>query len=157
MIALPDDKPAAGVRILHPLKSWKAHGKRHVNEESLVLEITHGSHKFLFTGDIEKQAEAWLYQSVSRVDVVKVAHHGSRSSSSASFIQRTMPRLAVVMCGLRNRFGHPHPQVLWRWRNTRLLRTDIHGEIEVRSSGRGEMDVRVQKSTSWGDWILKQL
>jgi competence protein ComEC len=101
------------------------------NEESVVLEITHRQHRILFMGDVEEDAEKELLQSVRSVDLLKVAHHGSRSSSSPELIEILKPTVSVITVGEGNRFGHPHPETLWTLRDSTVLRTDWHGMIEV--------------------------
>ena len=81
--------------------------------------------------DIEEDAERRLLDVLSDVDVLKVAHHGSRTSTSEEFISLLEPRLSVISVGERNRFGHPHPETLWSLRESKVLRTDLHGVIQV--------------------------
>ena len=73
-----------------------------------------------------------------RSDVLKVAHHGSRTSSSAAFLAAARPRLALVSAGAYNRFGHPAPQVLARLDavGARVVRTDLHGALTLKTDGR---------------------
>lgn len=128
--------------LLHPLDGWTAQQhRRRVNEESLVIRIDHGQHSFLFTGDIEDEAETELLRWMQPVDVVKVAHHGSASSSAQSFVDSTQARWAVISCGAGNRFRHPRPITLHRWRAASVLRTDLHGSIRFETDGE-EMTVR---------------
>jgi competence protein ComEC len=104
---------------------------RDPNDNSLVVRITYGQHRFLFTGDIEAHAETALTASgVSlRADVLKVPHHGSRTSSSDALLRAVSPSLAVVSAGAVNRFGHPHAEVLQR------LRARIPHVVDLGSSG----------------------
>ncbi|HEX7808530.1 MAG TPA: MBL fold metallo-hydrolase, partial [Thermoanaerobaculia bacterium] len=92
-----------------------------------------GGRTFLLTGDIEKEAELTLADRDLHADVLKVAHHGSRTSSSASFLALVQPRIAVISCGRRNLFGHPHPAVLdaLAERGVRVWRTDRDGSVDV--------------------------
>src|SRR6185295_15943946 len=83
------------------------------NDDSLVLKLRWGQVTFLLTGDIEAAGEASLGS--VRAQVLKVPHHGSRSSSTAGFVAAVSPRLALVSVGHRNRFGHPHPDVVGRY------------------------------------------
>jgi competence protein ComEC len=103
------------------------------NNASVVLRSDVGGRTFLFTGDIEKEAELYLADVDLTADVLKVAHHGSRSSTDAALLDQVRPRLAVISCGRRNVFGHPHPDVLstLRDRRIRTLRTDTSGTIDV--------------------------
>ncbi|MBM4380401.1 MAG: ComEC/Rec2 family competence protein, partial [Deltaproteobacteria bacterium] len=106
-----------------------------VNDRSVVLGITHGRVRVLLTRDVEAAAEealpAW------RADVVKVPHHGSATSSTAGFLQKTRPRVAVFCVGRANRFGFPAPDVTARYEQAgaRCYRTDLHGAVRVESDG----------------------
>jgi competence protein ComEC len=109
------------------------------NNESLVLRITFGARSFLLTGDIEKEAEARLVESKSdlRADVLKIAHHGSKTSSTIEFLERVNPRHAVISVAQINPFGHPHPEALTRLRTTgaRVWRTSECGAITASTDG----------------------
>ena len=102
------------------------------NNSSVVLRIDAGR-RFLLTGDIEKEAELALDDRDFRADVLKVGHHGSRSSTSARFLEAVSPRIAVISCGRHNLFGHPHPSVLEALgeHRVRTWRTDLNGSIDV--------------------------
>lgn len=122
-----------------------------VNDNSLVFRLTHQDRVFLFTGDIEREAELALARGPRRLvaDVLKVAHHGSRTSSVGTFVRRVGPQLGVVSSGQGNRYGHPHPEVLERLSSSGLvLRTDEQGSIIVRSD-RGGLSVRTWKEREW--------
>jgi competence protein ComEC len=105
------------------------------NEDSVVLDVAFGGVHFLLTGDVVGEAEDALRAPPSLV--VKVPHHGSRSSSRPGLVARAAPRLAVVSAGAHNPFGHPHPEVLDRYRRlgALVLRTDRDGTIEVSTDG----------------------
>lgn len=131
----PTDDPGPGLALLHPQPGFTAPAHSRVNEESLVLQVTHGRRRVLLTGDIEAAAEAALAPRTGPVDVVKAPHHGSRTSSSTAFAEATRPAIVVVSCGPDSRFGHPHPQALAAWRGARWLRTDRDGTVEVSTDG----------------------
>lgn len=103
------------------------------NNASIVLRVEAGGRTFLLTGDIEKEAELYLSDADLRADVLKIAHHGSRSSTSEAFLDNARPRVAVISCGRRNLFGHPHAEVLaaLRERGIRTWRTDRDGTVEI--------------------------
>lgn len=103
------------------------------NNASLVLRVETGGRTFLFTGDIEKEAELYLADIDLNADVLKVAHHGSRSSTSDAFLDNARPRIAVVSCGRRNLFGHPHAEVIESLhdRGIRTWRTDRDGTVDI--------------------------
>lgn len=110
--------------------------KRGANETSIVLKLSFGSFDALLTGDISTKVESQL--ELEDVEVLKVAHHGSKYSTSEEFLEQAQPELAVISVG-KNPFGHPTSEVIERIRELeiRLLRTDQEGEIEVVSDGRG--------------------
>ena len=119
------------------------------NDRSLVLSASFGDHRFLLTGDIEAQAEAGLVdgKALREADVLKVAHHGSKTSTQDAFLDRVTPTFAVISAGFRNPFGHPHPTVLERLkqRGVEVLRTDVEGMVSVSSDGR-RLQVRTFRS-----------
>jgi competence protein ComEC len=110
------------------------------NNDSLVMRITYGKHKFLLTGDVEKQMEWGMLADgrLGHVDVLKVAHHGSNTSSTDAFLDAVQPAFAVISDGFENSFHHPHPMTLQRLRehHASILRTDQLGPITIRSDGR---------------------
>lgn len=127
----------AVLRVHHPCPRFDAGWGP--NENSLVLELRLGDRRLLFAGDAEAHAEAALLaRGVEPVDVLKVAHHGSRTSSSAALLDALRPRVAVVSAGRHNRFGHPHAEVWARLRRRASCarRTDRHGGVVLRTDGR---------------------
>jgi competence protein ComEC len=119
----PRDFGGARVDVLWPCPSFDAGFDP--NDNSLVLRIAYAGHSLLFSGDIEGHAEAGLLarRSQLQADVLKVPHHGSRTSSSDAFLQAVSAELAIVSAGAVNPFGHPHPEVVARLRQhgARLL------------------------------------
>lgn len=111
------------------------------NDRSLVLLLRHGAVTFLLTGDIEAAGEAGL--APGPVTVLKAPHHGSDTSSTPDFAQRTRPRHVVFCVGRHNRFGFPRAAVVARWESlgAECHRTDLDGAITFISDGR---DVRVE-------------
>jgi competence protein ComEC len=123
-----------GVRfeVLHPSAQRAA---RRRNDQSCVLRVSAGDVGMLLAGDIERAAELELARGTGlRADALLVPHHGSRSSSSAPFLEAVRPRVAVAAAGYRNRFGPPAAEVLARYAaaGARLLRTDRDGAVTVR-------------------------
>jgi competence protein ComEC len=109
------------------------------NDDSLVLRLRFGNRIFLLTGDIEKDAETALTngQDDFRCDVLKVAHHGSKTSSTEAFAEKTKPAYAIISVGLNSVFGHPHKEVLERWQasGAQILTTGQNGTITVSTDG----------------------
>jgi competence protein ComEC len=118
-----------------------------VNDNSLVVRIDFAGRRVLFTGDIEAEAEELLVTRDSealRADVVKVPHHGSRTSSSFGFVHATEALVAVISCGRANRFGFPDSGVQQRWAETAdlVLRTDEVGSITLSIWPTGQMHLQ---------------
>jgi competence protein ComEC len=115
------------------------------NDSSLVLRVRYGERVFLLTGDIEREAEAALVAAGDALqsDLVKVAHHGSRTSSSESFIAATRPSVAVISVGHTSPYGHPDANVVARWRaaGAQVLQTGRRGTVTVSTDGH---DLRVE-------------
>jgi competence protein ComEC len=115
------------------------------NNDSVVLRLRYGAKSFILTGDIEKETEvALLNEGVNlRSDIVKVAHHGSRTSSTGRFVTATHPSLAIISVGRTSVFGHPHKEVVERWRagGAEVLTTGQRGTITISTDGR---DLRVE-------------
>ena len=109
------------------------------NNDSVVLRLTYGSISVLLAGDIERATEDALTRSRVdlQADVLKVPHHGSKTSSTDNFIDRVRPRYAVISAGERSRFGHPHAVVVNRYsaRGVRLLQTGRDGMITLETDG----------------------
>jgi competence protein ComEC len=104
------------------------------NDASCVLRVSAGGRSALLTGDIEGRGEADLLKArLPPSDVLFVPHHGSRTSSSPAFLAAVAPRWAIVSVGYRSRFGHPHPEVLERYRaaGAQIVRTDLQGAVHV--------------------------
>jgi len=108
------------------------------NDNSAVLRLGLGEVTFLFTGDLEETGEELLLRSGQNLQstVLKVGHHGSRSSTSPRFLEAVRPQVAVISVG-QNTFGHPAPEVLARLAGTQLFRTDRDGSVEITTDGQG--------------------
>lgn len=120
---------------LHPEKSYIAAS---ANEYSTVLHLSYKDFDMLLTGDLEEVGEAKLIKKeLPEIDVLKVAHHGSRFSSCDEFLDKTKPRLAIISCGLNNSYGHPHKDTLDRLksRNIKTYRTDKNGAVSLKTDG----------------------
>ncbi|MEA2235703.1 MAG: competence protein ComEC [Thermoanaerobaculia bacterium] len=103
------------------------------NNSSVVLRASIGRWNVLLTGDVERDAEELLARQDIKADVLKVGHHGSKTSTTPVLLDAVRPRIALISCGLRNIFGHPHPSVVesLRSRGVRAWRTDRSGSIDL--------------------------
>ena len=127
------------MQILYPEKDLSATAVSD-NNHSVVLRIIYGTKKFLFTGDIEKETEAKLLRQSAflKADVVKVAHHGSRTSSISDFIYATKTEYAIIPVGRKSIFGHPHREVVERWLGSgaKIKTTGERGIISISTDGK---------------------
>ncbi len=129
------------LNLLHPIDETSTNLlDENKNDDSLVLKLSYGEVDILFTGDIEMNAETRLIRSQQDLqsEVLKVPHHGSRSSSSARFLDRVQPRYAIFSLGKDNRYQLPHAEVVARYqeRNCVQLRTDRLGAIILKTDGK---------------------
>jgi competence protein ComEC len=117
-----------------------------LNEASLVIKVVYGKIALLFPGDAERLSEEHLVQHGRALDsdLLKVGHHGSRTSSAENFLRAVTPQWAVISVGRYNRFEHPHKEVLARYEKLgiRTLRTDQTGAVIFETEGRSLKRVR---------------
>jgi competence protein ComEC len=110
-----------------------------LNDNSVTIRLTFGQRSFLLTGDLESESERRLVEAhrIEPVDVLKVAHHGSKTSTSPGFVDAARPSWAVISSGAGNRYGHPSPTVIGRLRSggATVFRTDVHGGVVMRTDG----------------------
>lgn len=108
-----------------------------LNNTSIVLKLTYGSNKFLFTGDAEGKVEKQILDSDIESDVLKVGHHGSQYSSTLAFLKAVNPTYAVIQVGKNNTYDHPKQVILNRfdYLNIKVYRTDLDGTIVAKSNG----------------------
>ncbi len=131
-----------GFKVLWPDRAavprLPADGGTSINNVSIVLLGTFGAQRFLLAGDIEEEIDPVLIaRGLPRVDLLKVAHHGSRTSSTGAFLDAVRPRVAIVSVGAVNPYGHPAPETLARIeaRGAQLYRTDRNGSVEATLDG----------------------
>jgi competence protein ComEC len=128
-------------RFLAPDSAWTA-SLDDANLASTVVRVEFGEVTALFMGDAEREEEQWLLSQTApeflQADILKVGHHGSRTSSSAEFLDAVRPRVAMISVGRGNQYGHPAPEVLTALadRGAAILRTDIEGTTVLRTDGR---------------------
>lgn len=115
-----------------------------INNNSLVCKLNYKNYSMLFTGDIETIAEKAILKKYSKnlnilkSDILKVAHHGSKTSSITEFIEKIKPKYAIIGVGEDNKFGHPSDGTIQNLEkeNIRIYRTDKMGEIEMKTNGK---------------------
>lgn len=128
--------------ILSPDQVWDD-----LNNNSVVLLAQNGEDSFIFAGDAESDAETVMLETgvVPDIDVLKIGHHGSNTSSSYRWLRETMPEYCVITCGADNDYGHPHKEVLSRLNDlsrindTAVFRSDYNGNITAYSNGSGQI------------------
>lgn len=125
----------AELAILGPLNDYED-----LNNMSVVSRLSYGQTSFLFTGDAMAAAERDMMEAGKnlRASMLDVGHHGSSTSSSAKFLAAVDPGVAVISCGIDNRYGHPHREVVERLteRESKILRTDLNGTVIISSDGK---------------------
>lgn len=129
---------SARIRVLHPpAPDWERQRVR--NDDSVVLEVVYGDVALLLTGDIGAEVERDIVARLipAKTRILKVAHHGSRTSTSRQLLDAWRPHIALISCGRGNPFGHPAPEVMARLEaiGARIYRTDRDGEITVETDG----------------------
>jgi len=136
---VPGERFIAGIidfTVLSPAHSFAG---SNLNDASIVVRLDHGMTSFLFTGDAEAGSERAMLAGRQdlRADVIKIGHHGSRTSTTEAFLDAVQPVAAVISVGGSNRFGHPHADVLARlnYRGIQILRTDEMGTIVMATDG----------------------
>jgi competence protein ComEC len=138
---------ATAVFVVNPPQSISATQAPN-NDDSIVIKVTYQRVSYLLTGDAESPAEAQMVSAYNcSAYVLKVAHHGSNSASSTSFLRAVTPHIAVISVGANNTYGHPAPQVLARLAavNAAVYRTDTQGTIVVTTNGQ-TVDVRTERN-----------
>lgn len=125
--------------ILYPFEGLEGETVSNTNNTSVIARLVFGKTSFLFTGDIYKSVERELIKENTYIesDVLKVAHHGSKTSSAPEFIEAVSPEIAVIQAGVDNSYGHPSPEtleILEKYDIT-IFRTDINGDIKIISNG----------------------
>jgi len=128
---------AVSLTILHPFENLAGKKASNTNNTSIIARLVFGQTSFLFTGDVCQSVEKDLLEGEAEVnsDVLKVGHHGSKTSSAPEFIEAVSPSVAVIQCGRDNPYGHPHPVTLESLAGVEILRTDLKGRVRIASDG----------------------
>lgn len=125
--------PEINLSVIYPFENFSGKSISNINNVSIVSRLVYGDYSFLFTGDLEKSGEYSLIDNGInlKADVLKVGHHGSKTSTSDLFLEAVNPDIAVIQVGKNNKYKHPTDEVLKRLQNINTLRTDIEGDIEI--------------------------
>jgi len=146
-IAQAPQKIKAGrvfLSILYPFESLEGGEFKNSNDTSIISRLIFGNNSFLFTGDATKSVEKKILSKCGEKvncllgsDVLKVSHHGSKTSTSEEFLKEVSPEIAIISCGKDNIYGHPHSETLeiFKKYDIEVLRTDINGDIKIISDG----------------------
>jgi len=129
------------IEILYPFENLEGQTLKNTNNSSIISRITFKENSFLFTGDAHKEVELILVDEFGerlKSDVLKLGHHGSKTSSAREFVEQVSPEIAVISVGKDNRYGHPHQEVLETLADygITVLRTDRDGDIKIISDGK---------------------
>ena len=121
-----------------------------LNNSSVMIMLTYGEKKFLFTGDAEEEEERTVTADI-KCDVLKVGHHGSSTSTGSAFLTAASPKYAVISCGTGNSYGHPHTETIDKLKKAgiNIYRTDLQGDIVMACDGKN-ITVNVGPSTANG-------
>jgi competence protein ComEC len=138
--------------ILHPMKDDYADENRKTNDLGCVLKIIAPGGTVLMTADIEKKSEAELIERNAddptslKADVLVMPHHGSKTSSTEEFLDAVKPKIALIPVGYRNRFRHPHPDVMARYaeRGIKVYRTDEAGALTMKLGAAADKKIEVK-------------
>ena len=126
--------------VLYPLENLEGKTVKNTNNTSIITKLVFRDNSFLFTGDAYKAVEREILKKGINVDsdVLKVGHHGSKTSSADDFIGKVLPSYAIISCGKDNSYGHPHPETLETLEKygITVLRTDQEGDIKIVSDGK---------------------
>lgn len=126
------------------------------NANSVIIMLTYGDFRMLFTGDSEDETEARLLEEKVKLNaqVLKVAHHGSQYATTDEFLKKVSPEAAIISCGEDNNYGHPAPPTLDKLKAAKIktYRTDLQGEITVLSDGKN-YQVKTEHDATGDIWV----
>ena len=126
--------------IFSPFENFVGASLKNPHDANIVSRLSYGKNSFLLTGDAEKPLEyrlLWADPGVLKSDILKIGHHGSKTSSSEEFLKTVSPKVAVIQVGRKNRYGHPTQEVLERLAEAGIavLRNDLDGDVGFVSDG----------------------
>ena len=125
------------LKIIYPKESLEGQTVKNPNNSSVVMVLDYKETEILLVGDIEAKIEKELLSDDISADILKVGHHGSKTSTTVNFLEKVSPQVAFIEVGSKNKFGHPSPEVIQRLENSgiKYYRTDLDGHTEVITDG----------------------
>ena len=125
------------LKIIYPKESLEGQTVKNPNNSSVVMVLDYKETEILLVGDIEAKVEKELLNDNIGADILKVGHHGSKTSTTVNFLEKVSPQVAFIEVGSKNKFGHPSPEVIQRLENSgiKYYRTDLDGHTEVITDG----------------------
>lgn len=136
------ERDGVTIDILHPRppaeRASDYYPEFEMNDNSVTLRFLYGKRSLLMTGDIEHSAEHLLHSVLGPIDVLKAAHHGSKTSSTEEFVETLAPKAVIISCGVCNQFGFPHAEVSERYNahNVAIFRSDEEGMLHLSTDGK---------------------
>lgn len=131
--------PINYMEVLFPFENLEGQSLKNTNNSSIITKLVFGENSFLFTGDAYKSVERKILEKGTNIksNVLKVSHHGSKTSSAEEFIEKVSPEVAVIQVGLDNSYDHPHQETLDTLEKygIKIFRTDLNGDIKIISDG----------------------
>src|SRR3989344_4807443 len=125
------------LKIIYPKKSLEGQTVKNPNNSSVVMMLDYKETEIILSGDIEEKVEKELLNDNIDADILKVGHHGSKTSTTAGFLEKVSPQVAFIEVGAKNTYGHPSAEVLSRLEKSgiKYYRTDLDGHMEIISDG----------------------
>lgn len=150
----------AKVKILYPEKEFENYIDKNVmNNNAICMKVIYNKTSILFTGDIEKEAEEKIVDSNQNLksDILKVAHHGSRTSTTDEFLEKVNPKICLIGVGINNKFKHPSKSTIEKLdnKNIKIYRTDLNGEITIKIKNTSNVKISTMHSKNKETKILK--
>lgn len=123
--------------VFYPFENMSGKSVENPNDVSVAIRLDYLGKKFFFAGDAEVKEEIDLVNSGQDIDIdiLKISHHGSKTSSAELFLEKVTPEAVVISVGKNNSYGHPHKEVLERLKNIKTLRTDLNGRVKITTDG----------------------
>lgn len=134
---------------IYPFSSIANDAFQNINNSSIVIKMTYKKTSVLFTGDAEQEVEEKILAKNTHIqaEIMKAAHHGSRTSNTTTYLEAIQPTMAIIQVGGKNKYDHPHQETLERFshKKIKVWRNDIHGTISIFLKPGGEEKIKTEK------------